>query len=163
MARKTLEEKLADNQRILEQMEKDFAEKKRALKLTIEAQKKQQSVAYQKKRTHTLCTVAPMAMYLFRRYEDNTVATLDRIINDFKVVSEKATSEQLDHLYEYFNSILAGAVSDEKQAESEKAENLPKCEKCGTLVSDAVADYCNRHYAGKVLCMECQKALQENK
>ena len=160
MARKTLEEKLADNQRILEQMEKDFAEKKRALKLTIEAQKKQQSAAYQKKRTHTLCTVAPIAMHLFRRYEDNTVATLDQIIADFKAVSEKATSEQLDHLYEYFNSILTGPASDEKQAEH---ENLPRCEKCGTIVSDAVVDFCNRHYGNKVLCMECQKAVQENK
>ena len=160
MARKTLEEKLADNQRILEQMEKDFAEKKRALKLTIEAQKKQQSAAYQKKRTHTLCTVAPMAMYLFRRYEDNTAATLDQIIADFKAATEKATSEQLDHLYEYFNSIVAGPVPDEKQAEH---ENVPRCEKCGTIVSDAVVDFCNRRFGGKLLCMECQKAMQENK
>ena len=160
MARKTLEEQLEQDQRELEEMRKAFAEKEKALKQKIDAKKKQQAVAYQKKRTHTLCTVAPIAMHLFRRYEDNTVATLDQIIADFKAVSEKATSEQLDHLYEYFNSILTGPASDEKQAEH---ENLPRCEKCGTIVSDAVVDFCNRHYGNKVLCMECQKAVQENK
>ena len=160
MARKTLEEQIAQDKLELEQMRKAFAEKEKALKQRIDAKEKQQSAAYQKKRTHTLCTIAPIAMHLFRRYEDNTVATLDQIIADFKAVSEKATSEQLDHLYEYFNSILTGPASDEKQAEH---ENLPRCEKCGTVVSDAVVDYCNRHYGNKVLCMECQKATQENK
>lgn len=173
MARKTLEEKLADNQRILEQMEKDFAEKKRALKLTIEAQKKQQSAAYQKKRTHTLCTVAPIALYAFGFFEDNTAATLDNIIAEFKVFSEKLTNEQQAQLHAFFKKVVSGPVPDEKQTGAEKtdkvgidfagaaSENLPRCEKCGTVVSDAVVDYCNRHYGNKVLCMECQKA--ENK
>ena len=175
MARKTLEEKLADNQRILEQMEKDFAEKKRALKLTIEAQKKQQSVAYQKKRTHTLCTLAPMAMYAFGLFEDNTTATLDNIIAEFKVFTEKLSNEQRAKLHAFYKNVVAGPASDEEQTGAEKAdkvgidftgaasENLPRCEKCGTVVSDAVVNYCNRHYGGKLLCFECQKVVQENK
>ena len=175
MARKTLEEQLEQDQRELEEMRKAFAEKEKALKQKIDAKKKQQAVAYQKKRTHTLCTVAPMAMYAFGLFEDNTTATLDNIIAEFKAFTEKLSNEQRAKLHAFFKNVVAGPVPDEKQTGAEKAdkvgidfagaasENLPRCEKCGTVVSDAVVDYCNRRFGGKLLCIECQKAVQENK
>ena len=46
MARKSLEEQLAQNQLELEQMRKAFAEKEKILKQKIDAQKKQQAAAY---------------------------------------------------------------------------------------------------------------------
>ena len=175
MARKTLEEQIAQDKLELEQMRKAFAEKEKALMQRLDAKKKQQSAAYQKKRTHTLCTVAPMAMRAFGLFEDNTTATLDNIIAEFKVFSEKLTNEQQAQLHAFFKKVVSGPVPDEKQTGAEKAdkvgidfagaasENLPKCEKCGTVVSDAVVDYCNRRFGGKLLCIECQKAVQENK
>ena len=175
MARKTLEEQIAQDKLELEQMRKAFAEKEKALKQRIDAKEKQQSAAYQKKRTHTLCTLAPMAMYAFGLFEDNTTATLDNIIAEFKVFTEKLSNEQRAKLHAFYKNVVAGPASDEKQTGAEKAdkvgidfagaasENLPRCEKCGTVVSDAVVDYCNRRFGGKLLCMECQKAVQENK
>lgn len=163
MARKTLKEQLTDDRRELEEMEKAFAEKRRALKLKIEQKQKQYSSVYQKKRTHALCTVAPSAMYLMGRYEDNDTDTLDKIMTDFKTAANLASKEELELFRTTFDRIIARAGANNKQAESEKAENLPKCQNCGTVVSDAVVDYCNRHYGDKVLCMECQKAVQENK
>ena len=167
MARKSLEEQLAQNQLELEQMRKAFAEKEKALKQKIDAQKKQQAAAYQKKRTHTLCTVAPIAMYLFGRFEDNTTSNLDHIVADFKAVSEQATKEQLEQLRGIFNDILGAGSAAEKQEEPKTvdtgivfekpvAPDLPKCEKCGSPVTQKVIDYCKAQNNGHILCYACQ-------
>lgn len=152
MARKSLEEQLAQNQLELEQMRKAFAEKEKALKQKIDAQKKQQAAAYQKKRTHTLCTVAPIAMYLFGRFEDNTTSNLDQIVADFKAVSEQATKEQLEQLRGIFNDILGV----DSVAEKPVAPDVPKCEKCGAPVTQKVIDYCKAQNNGHILCYACQ-------
>ena len=155
MARKTLEEKLEEDKRELAEMKRAFAEKERALKLKIEQTKKQYSAAYQKKRTRTFCTIAPIAMYIFGHSEDDTTETFDKIITDFQTVADRITKEQCEQLREIFNSIIAKSDTDEKQAESEK---LPKCENCEATIDKNTINYYNHNKDksnNSLLCLPC--------
>ena len=155
MARKTLEEKLEEDKRELAEMKRAFAEKERALKLKIEQTKKQYSAAYQKKRTRTFCTIAPIAMYIFGYSEDGTTETLDKIIADFKKVADRISKEQIEYLRAIFDSVIAGSRADEKQAENEK---LPKCENCKATIDKNTINYYNHNKDksnNSLLCLPC--------
>nr|CDL65652.1 unnamed protein product [uncultured bacterium] len=99
--RLTLEEQLEKDKAALKAMEEAFLEKQKALKEQIANKKKRYNAQYQKKRTHMLCSVAPIFLSIVGLKEDGTVEGLNNIESSVKTLfdalsdSDKTTIRQI--------------------------------------------------------------------
>lgn len=84
--RLTLEEQLEKDKATLKAMKEAFFEKQKALKEQIANKKKRYNAQYQKKRTHMLCSVAPIFLSIVGLKEDGTIEGLNNIETSVKTL-----------------------------------------------------------------------------
>ena len=82
-------------------MEEAFLEKQKSMKEQIANKKKRYNAQYQKKRTHMLCSVAPIFLSIVGLKEDGTIEGLNNIETSVKTLldalndSDKTTIRQI--------------------------------------------------------------------
>ena len=104
--RLTLEEQLEKDKAALKAMEEAFFEKQKALKEQIANKKKRYNAKYNKKRTHMLCTVAPIFLSIFGLQEDGTMDRLDEMEAQVKAFVNTLTDNQKEEIRKFYNQLL---------------------------------------------------------
>lgn len=102
--RLSLEEQLEKDKAALKAMEEAFLEKQKALKEQIAGKKKRYNAQYNKKRTHMLCTVAPIFLSIYGIKEDGTLEGLKKIEETVKAFFERLTPDEKEHVKKWFES-----------------------------------------------------------
>lgn len=111
--RLTLEEQLEKDKAALKAMEEAFLEKQKALKEQIAGKKKRYNSQYNKKRTHMLCTVAPIFLSIFGLYEDGSMKRLDELEAQVKAFADTLTDNRKEGMRKFYTQQISMSGKNE--------------------------------------------------
>lgn len=87
--RKNLEEQLAKDKAALEALRADYKAKQAALEKAIKAKEQKYNAQYNSKRTHMLCTTAPILLSAMGLREDGSLQKLKEIEDIIKNLTDE--------------------------------------------------------------------------
>lgn len=87
--RKSLEEQLAKDKAALEALRADYRAKQAVLEKAIKAKEQKYNAQYNSKRTHMLCTTAPILLAAMGLHEDGSIQKLKDIEDTIKTLTDE--------------------------------------------------------------------------